>query len=53
MADGCSLGLVELLHPGEHMFDRSGSGFSPSRAIEDPDGPALFEAALWGRPIHF
>ena len=26
MADGCELGLVELLHPGEHMFDSSGSG---------------------------
>ena len=26
MADRCELGLVELLHPGEHMFDSSGSG---------------------------
>ena len=26
MAGGCSLGLIELLRPSEHMFDSSGSG---------------------------
>jgi hypothetical protein len=39
MAHGCSLGLVELLHPSEHMFDSSGSGSFESWAIGDPEAP--------------
>jgi hypothetical protein len=53
MADGRQLGLVELLHPGEHMFDSSGSGFREDACPQERLRVSWFELGLFYQSIGF